>query len=731
MALFIETSDSSGNLQRKALVAGRNRVNAEPGARFRLIDDRGLPLDSSVGVKRVNQKLVIDGLPDDSVLEVDNFFRNCTADYPCAFSLENFRGATVAEITPLSLPVGALQDGSFVMHAPDKLVQAVPVEPESETAGRGWIYAGAGVLGLAAAGGSGGKSGGTENTAVGSSSPATPTLTSPKTVASATPILSGTGTPGSTITVTLDLGNNGTTDLSYTTIVAADGRWNVVIGQDTPSVSVLPNNRLPEGPTQLLVRASNAGGTSVGLLNETLIVDTIAPAAPVINAVTGDNTVSASEAAANIVVTGRAEPGARLSVNWLGVTRSLSADANGDWSATYTPGEIRAAGSQRTVQVTATDAAGNSSLIASQVVALPSAAPTSPVISTVAGNDIVNRSEATAGVVVSGTSDPGARVTVSFGTVSRAASVSSTGGSGATFSATFANTDLPADGTVLVRATVVNADGSAGGETSRSVLLDRVVPNVSLAAVTGDNIISFPERSAGVTVTGSAETGSSLVVSWGTASRTVSATNGTFGATFDPASIPGSGVSSVTATATDPAGNSNTTSLNVVVNTIATNYLGTAGNNTLLLDRTELANLAAPGANINGAGGIDTFSFNGAGLSLNLLNIPATAITSFERVNLTGTGNNALTLSVVDVLDFASSNVFNLGTGWTGLSSSVAQRQLVVDGNSGDTLTASGGWTLQPVVVSNGGQAYVVYTSGTGSNAAMLIIDTDISRMIT
>jgi Bacterial Ig-like domain len=727
MALFIEVSDNGGNLQRKPLAAGRNRVNAEPGARFRIVDDRGAQLDSTVAVKRVNLKLVVDGLPDEIVVEVDNFFRNCTAEYSCTFSLENFRGAIATEITPLSIPIGALQDGSFVMHAPATLIQAVPVAPEAETAGRGWIYAGAGLLGLAAAGGGGGgKSGGSDATAVSSSSPDTPTLTSAKALNSATPTLTGTGTPGSILTVTLDLGNNGSADLTYTATVAADGRWSVAVGRDTPSVNLLPGNRLPEGASQLLVRATNSAGASAGLLTETLVVDTLAPAIPVINAVTGDNSVSASEAAAGVTLSGRAEAGVVLSVSWLGLTRSVNADAAGTWSVNYTSAQIASAGTQRTVQVTASDAAGNASPVASQLVALPSVPTSNLVINPIAGNDIINRSEATAGVVVTGTTEPGSRVTVVMGTSSRAASVSTAG----TYSASFANSELPADGSFAVRASAVNADGSVGAEATRSVSLDRIAPTVSVAAVTGDNVITFAERSAGVTVTGSAESGSTVVVSWGTASRTVSAAGGAYSAGFDAASIPASGVATVSATATDSAGNSASSSVAVVINTIATVYRGSNGNDILLLDGSELANLATPGANINGLGGIDTFSFNGAGLSLNLLNVPATAISSFERVNLTGSGNNTLTLSVTDVLDFASSNVFNSGAGWNGLSSSVAQRQLVVDGNAGDALIATGGWTLQPGVVSNGGQAYVVYTSGTGSNAAMLIIDTDIARAL-
>lgn len=724
MALFIESSDSSGALKRTPLTPGRTKITAQPATVFRIVDDRGNQMDPGVAVKRIKQSLVIEGLPEEREVELVNFFRNCTPEYSCSFSLENFRNAQSSEITPASLPIGALQDGSFVMHLPATLVQAVPVEPEAEGGGgRGWIYVGVGALGLAAAAGGGSKGGG--DGAPTGGAPDTPILTSPKVVGSATPVITGTGTPGSIITVTIDVGNNDTADISYVTSVGADGRWSVSVGRDTPSVNQLPDARLPDGTTKLLIRASNSAGASLGLLTETIVIDSIAPAAPVISPVTGDNAVSAAEAAAGVNVTGTAEANATINISWLGLTRSEVADAAGAWTSAYTAAQIAAATADRTVSVTASDAAGNLSPAVTQAVTLPAVVtPGRPVVNLVAADDRINRAEANAagGVLVEGTAGANSRITLTWG--SAAARQVTADASGA-WSTRYLNADLPADG-----ATTITASDSTGAG-SRAVLIDRIPPTVSLSAVATDNVVTFPELAAGVTVTGAAPAGSTVVVSWGTASRsvTVSSTGSSFSALFDAASIPArSGPSQVNATATDLAGNSASTSVAVQIDTTATVGRGTSANDTLTISATGLDNLAAPGANVNGNAGIDTLSLGGSGLTLNLLNLPSTVLTSIERINLTGTGNNTLRLSVADVLDFASSNVFNNSSGWSGLGGSVAQRQLVVDGNAGDSINALGGWTLVPGTVSNGGQSYVVYTSGSGGSAAMLIIDTDITR---
>lgn len=922
MALVLESKDPSGAVLRQPLSAGRNRFRAEPGLQYRVIDDQGLALEAGVAVKRVNNSLVVDGLAQGAVVELDGFFRNCTPEAECALRIDHLPNALVAEITPTSIPVGALQDGSFVMHAPSALAPAVPVAPEAESSGRAWAYAGVGLLAVgAAAGGGGGKSDPVAVSASAVGVPETPTLNSAKTSASATPVISGLGSPGSTITLTLDLGNNGTSDVSYLTQVGADGRWSVRIGTDAPSVNQLPGGRLPEGQTLLLARASNPAGSSAGLLSEVLAVDTTAPATPVVLAVTGDNIVNAAEAAAGVTVTGTAEPGNRVRIDWLGLSRTVDVDASGTWSSLYTSAQIAAAGDNRTVRAAALDALGNASaetavavtlntvrpgapaidavasdnrinrseslsasgvLVAGSTVAnglvtlewggastrsvradaegrwstryasneLPAdgstalrasatdasgntgdaatrsvlidrSPPALPLIGVVAGNDVISRAEALAGVAINGTAEAGSSVTAIFGGTSRTGLAGSTGAysisfaaselpaagthsvgvratdaagnsgseasrsvrvattaaatpsvnviagndvvsageaaagvtvsgvaepgnsvsiawgsttrtvsasSAGTYSTVFSAGELPADGTSSVRVVATNAEGNSSADATRAVSVDRILPSLTLATVTGDNVLTYPERSAGVTVGGTVESGSAVVITWGSATRSVNASGGSYSAYFDAASLPASGTSSVTARATDLAGNSVSASQTVSVNTTPTSYVGTGSANSLSLTDVTLANLAAPGASVDGRSGTDTLSLSGSGLTLDLTQLPASAITSFERVNLTGSGNNTVRLTVSDVLDFATSNVFNSGNGWSGLSSSVAQRQLVIDGNAGDVVNGTGGWTRQSGTVTNSGQSYTVYTSGTGSSAAMLLVDNDITR---
>ncbi|MGE0100516.1 MAG: hypothetical protein AB7S86_19420, partial [Hydrogenophaga sp.] len=107
-------------------------------------------------------------------------------------------------------------------------------------------------------------------------------------------------------------------------------------------------------------------------------------------------------------------------------------------------------------------------------------------------------------------------------------------------------------------------------------------------------------------------------------------------------------------------------------------------------------------------------------------------IASIEKINLSGTGNNTLTLSVGDVLDMAGMNQFNTTNGWsnvtgTALGTQVQRHQLVIDGDADDSVTSSG-WTDTGGTVSDGVQTYAVYNSSTASTLAQLLVDVDINR---
>jgi hypothetical protein len=135
---------------------------------------------------------------------------------------------------------------------------------------------------------------------------------------------------------------------------------------------------------------------------------------------------------------------------------------------------------------------------------------------------------------------------------------------------------------------------------------------------------------------------------------------------------------------------------------------GGAGDDSFVLNASNIAALASGVtggqlARIDGGTGIDTITLAGSGLALDLTTIAnqgastpgsQSRIESIERIDLSGSGNNTLTLNAVgDVLDMAGMNHFNNATGWADGTYNLAagganganpeqRHQLAVTGNS-------------------------------------------------
>ena len=111
---------------------------------------------------------------------------------------------------------------------------------------------------------------------------------------------------------------------------------------------------------------------------------------------------------------------------------------------------------------------------------------------------------------------------------------------------------------------------------------------------------------------------------------------------------------------------------------------------------------------IDGGSGKDTIRLDGAGINFDLTAIPQARIEDIERINITGSGNNTLRLTVRDVLDLSDTS-----------------NTLIVDGNVGDVVHRGGGW-VNAGLTTIGAQTYRVFESG----EATLLIDQDVTKLI-
>jgi len=156
---------------------------------------------------------------------------------------------------------------------------------------------------------------------------------------------------------------------------------------------------------------------------------------------------------------------------------------------------------------------------------------------------------------------------------------------------------------------------------------------------------------------------------------------------------------------------------------------GGRGDDTIVVNADNVAKMSLSGtaqaiARIDGGSGIDTLKLDGAGILLDLSLVSGPALQNIEKIDLTGSGNNTLKLSLTDMLQgFDNSNVFNSSNTTSGLAATVSKNQLLVDGDTGDKLVLSdlANWTASGTNVVANGHTYVAYNHNT--SAQQLLID--------
>ncbi|MEQ6247280.1 Ig-like domain-containing protein [Sulfitobacter sp. HNIBRBA3233] len=312
-----------------------------------------------------------------------------------------------------------------------------------------------------------------------------------------------------------------------------------------------------------------------------------------------DGVINASEAGEPLTVTGTTEPGSTVTVELGGVTQTATVSASGSWSATFAAGSIAAGTYTATMTATATDAAGNIDTASTRVVVDTDAGTLTIDPDPVEGDDIVNKSEASDGVVLTGTADAGAIVTVTLEGVSHDVVTAADG----TWEAFFSASDVaPGVYTAEITATTTDDYGNSRSA-SDSVEVDTRVDNLSVGAdpITADNIINLAESDDGFAVTGTTEIGSTLVeVTLGAETVVASVdADGNWSADFSAAALAkGTYSADISVTATDRAGNLKTISGSVDVDTEVAPFAMTS--NSAGADGIVNADEAAAGIDLGG-----------------------------------------------------------------------------------------------------------------------------------
>ncbi|HBO1881143.1 TPA: BapA prefix-like domain-containing protein, partial [Pseudomonas aeruginosa] len=302
--------------------------------------------------------------------------------------------------------------------------------------------------------------------------------------------ISGSAEPGATVTLTDGNGN----PIGQ---ITADGSGNW---------SFTPSTPLADG-TVVNATATDPAGNTSGQGSTT--VDGVAPATPTVNLSNGSSLSGTAEPGSTVILTdGNGNPIAEV-----------TADGSGNW--TYTPSTPIANGT--VVNVVAQDAAGNSSPPAT--VTVDSSAPPAPVI---------NPSN---GVVISGTAEAGATVTLTDGNGNPIGQATADGSGNWSFTP---GTPL-ANGTVIV-ATATDPTGNTGPQAATTV--DAVAPPAPVV-----------NPSNGATISGTAEAGAKVILTDGSGNPIGETTaDGSGNWTFTPATPLANGTV-VNAVAQDPAGN--------------------------------------------------------------------------------------------------------------------------------------------------------------------------------
>ncbi|WP_435162134.1 Ig-like domain-containing protein [Enterobacter hormaechei] len=521
---------------------------------------------------------------------------------------------------------------------------------------------------------------------------------------------------GTTLTVTV----NGKT---YAASVLADGTWSAAI----PAADV---GALAAGTVTVTVAGQSAAGNPVSISHD-VTVD-LAAVAISIDAIATDDVINAAEKGADLVLSGstsNVEENQTVTITFGGKSYTAKIDADGNWTATVPSSDLAGLkDGDASVQVSVTNVNGNSAS-AGREYSVDATAPT-VTIDTVAGDNVINGSEAAAGVAISGTTtaEVGQTVTVNLGGNSYTAQVQQ----GGVWSINVPAADLStlADNGYTVQVSVSDAAGNSGSA-GKAITLDTTPPTVSFNVVAGDDVINSVEHGQAQVVSGTAtgaSVGDKLVITIGSNQYTT---------TVDASGkwsvgVPASDISALTdgtvtlsATITDSAGNSSTQTHDVVVNTASVALtVNTLSGDDVINAAEAGASLVINGSSAQFASGTQvTITLNGKSYTATIQSdgswattVPAADVGTLAdgasyQVSVSAqdsAGNSASATHTISVDTTAPVISVNTLSGDDVLNAAEAQQPLTVHGSS----SAEAG---QTVTVTLGGKTYTALVANDGT----------------
>ncbi|HDB9912089.1 TPA: Ig-like domain-containing protein [Escherichia coli] len=520
---------------------------------------------------------------------------------------------------------------------------------------------------------------------------------------------------GTPLTVTIN-------NVEYTTAVQVDGSWSV-------GVTAAQVSAWPAGTVTVTVSGESSAGNPISITHP-VTVD-LTPAAITINTIATDDVINAAEKGADLTLSGtttNVEPGQTVTVTFGGKNYTASVASDGSWTATVPAADLAALPEgSASAQASVSNINGNSASAVHNY-SVDSSAPTI-IINTVASDNIVNASEADAGVTVSGTTtaEAGQIVTVTLNspTVQTYQATVQADGS---WSITIPAADLEAltDGSHTLTATVNDKAGNPAS-TTHNLAVDLTVPVLTINTIAGDDIINAAEHGQALVISGSSTGGEagdivSVTLNNKTYTTTLDASgNWSVGVPAADVSALGSGPQTVTATVTDVAGNSDnethTVTVNLTAPTIGINPIASDD----VINATEKgADLQISGTSNQPTGTTITVTLNGQNYSATTdaagnwsTTVPASAVGALGEASYTVTAN------VTDSAGNSNSASHNVevNTALPGVTiNPVATDDIINAAESGVAQTISGQVTGaaagDTVTVTLGGKTYTATVQG-------------------